>query len=76
MTDHKQAAAAILTAARHLDDEASLIDAVNIHTRQLGNRDQFERLVDHLAIALAIAVKDMPDDEFDQLDDALRQGNP
>lgn len=76
MIHHKQAAAAILTAARHLDDEASLIDAVNIHTGQLRDRDQFERLVDHLAITLAIAVKEMPTDAFDRLADALRQGNP
>lgn len=75
MTDPKQAAAAIITAANHFHDELTLIEAVNVHTRQMRDRDQFERLVDHLAVALMMLAADKPEELVDQLADALRQGD-
>lgn len=75
MTEPNQAAAAIITAANHFADELTLIEAVNVHTRQMRDRDQFEKLVDYLAIALMMLAADKPEELVDGLADALRQGN-
>lgn len=76
MTDPKQAAAGIVRACNHFHTEAELIDAVNVWTRQMRDRDQFERLVDHLAIALMMLAAEQPEELIDQLADALQQGVP
>lgn len=73
METPEQAAAAIITAANHFRDDATLIEAVNVQTRQLRDRDQFERLVDHLAVALMMLAADKPSELIDQLADAIRQ---
>lgn len=66
-----QAAAAIIRAANHFRDDATLIDAVNVHTRQMRERDQFECLVDHLAIAVMMLAADKPSELIDELADAI-----
>jgi hypothetical protein len=67
------AAAAIVTAANHFHDDLTLIEACNVHTRQLRNRKQFEKLVDHLAVVIEMLAADKPSALIDSLADAIRQ---
>jgi hypothetical protein len=61
---HRQAAAAILTAARHYHDANTLLDAIEIHTARL-DRNQLECVIDLLAATVQAFVPHVPADKMD-----------
>jgi hypothetical protein len=61
---HRQAAAAIITAARHYRDGGTLVDAVDIHTAKL-SRQQLCYVIDLLAASVLACAPHVPVDKFD-----------